>query len=126
MGRGAERAEAKKLIEAAEHWARGGKATTDDAEADLEVWGGAPEEFKEAVRSGVAEDFEVDPENWDVVTTWTRIATQWRYSAGGPAGLDYGAVLATMGHLRIADADGSVFTGLQVMEGAALKVMLNG
>lgn len=75
---------------------------------------------------GESEDFEVEPENWDVVTTWMRVQTQWRYSAGGPAGLDYGAVLATMGHLGVADPGARIFDGLQVMEAAAVKAMING
>lgn len=52
-----------------------------------------------------------------------RIQTQWRHGFGGPVGLDYTAVDVALRRFRIADDDGEVFAGLQVMEFAALKAM---
>lgn len=53
-----------------------------------------------------------------------RVQTQWRYSFGGATGLDYQAVFTTMDRLRVVDTDGLIFEGLQVMEAAALRAML--
>lgn len=52
------------------------------------------------------------------------MSTQWRYSGmGGPCGLDYPAVFATVDRLfrtlTVEDRD-EIFTGMQAMERAAL------
>jgi hypothetical protein len=52
-----------------------------------------------------------------------RVQTQWRHSFGGPVGLDYTAVDVALKRFRIADEEGEIFAGLQVMEFAALKAM---
>ena len=66
-------------------------------------------------------ELEIEPDNWDTVMLFCRVQTQWRYSFGGRAGLDYPAVFATMDRLKVADPDGLVFEGIQVMEAASLK-----
>lgn len=43
--------------------------------------------------------------------------------SGGPIGLDYGAVFQLLDRCKIADPDGTLFAGLQVMERAALAVI---
>lgn len=49
--------------------------------------------------------------------------TQWRMGPSGPIGLDYGAVFQALDRCHIADPDGALFAGLQVMERAALAVI---
>ena len=71
-----------------------------------------------------AEDFKVYPENWPIVELFLRLQTQWRFTGMGvAAGLDYNSVDVVMRRLRIEDADGSIFAGLQVMEVAALNAV---
>lgn len=69
-------------------------------------------------------EFDVEPEAWPTVQAWMRVQTQWRVAGmGGLIGLDYGAVDVVMRRLRIADDDGEIFSGLQVMEAAALLAL---
>ena len=54
------------------------------------------------------------------------IQTQWRVGAGGPTGLDYPAVFATIDRLHRSDTEArrdALFADVQVMESAALKKM---
>ena len=76
------------------------------------------------VEEGPASDeFEVWPENWDAVLMWCRVQTQWRTSAGGVIGLDYSA-LAWLFKMYAVEDPRALLEDLQVMEGAALAVML--
>jgi len=59
-------------------------------------------------------DFEVFPENLDIVKCFISCQSQWNTSFGGITGLDYASVLAD----PIA-----VFEGIQIMEAAAMAVM---
>lgn len=73
-----------------------------------------------------AEVFEVLPPNADALDAWLSCQTQWRVAAGMGGmvwlGLDYGAVDVVLRRSRFSDPD-AVFADLQVMEGAALKVL---
>ncbi len=69
-----------------------------------------------------ADDFEVLPENWTIVRTFIRCATQWNYAgmAGVRVGLNYPGVDAVL-RLALPEAErAEVFAGLQVMEYAAV------
>lgn len=80
---------------------------------------GAPPEVIEAMRKQAKpEDFAVDPDNWDTLTAWLRVQTQWRVGMSGPVGLDYVAVDVVLRRLGLG---GDVFDGLQIMERAALQ-----
>ncbi|MFZ9620419.1 MAG: DUF1799 domain-containing protein [Prochlorococcaceae cyanobacterium] len=68
------------------------------------------------------ETFEVWKENWDAVVMWTRLQTQWRASAGGVIGLDYG-VLEWLLRLYEVKDQRALLEDLQIMEGAALAAM---
>lgn len=68
------------------------------------------------------EHFEVWPENWDAIEMWCRVQTQWRTSAGGAVGLDYG-VLAWFFKMYAVEDPRALLEDLQVMEGAALVAM---
>ncbi len=114
MARQPEQGQTKKLIAAAEYWARGGEIddTADDAKAFNIVM---PEPEKPEV-------FEVWPENWDAVQMWCRVQTQWRASAGGVIGLDY-SVLEWLLRLYEVKDQRALLEDLQIMEGAALAEM---
>lgn len=87
---------------------------------------GAPADIIEALKAeDEAVDFEVDPDNWDIVMFFMRVQTQWRAGYAGPTGLDYTAVESTFRMLEIEDRR-EIFEGLQIMEAAALKVFSKG
>jgi len=79
-----------------------------------------PEDFE-------GDDFAVWPENWPVIRLFTAVQTQWRMSGmGGPTGLDYPAVFATMDRLlrnETQERKDALFADLQVVERAALEEM---
>jgi hypothetical protein len=68
------------------------------------------------------QEFEILPENEEVVKLFLRVQTQWRTSFGGFIGLDYTPVFETMRLYDITDKRG-VLEDLQVMEQAALSVL---
>jgi len=67
-------------------------------------------------------DFEVLPENWDALTLFLKVQTQWRTTMGGVIGLDYASVISTA-KLYEYENLGSVLQDLQVIEVAALAEM---
>ncbi len=87
------------------------------------MFGGTPpDEWLEALEDD-EQELEIEPDCWPTVQAWMRIQTQWRTTFGGYTGLDYPAVFQVLDRLKIADPDGELFAGLQVMEFAALKAM---
>lgn len=78
-----------------------------------------PEDFED-------EEFEVWPENWPVFNLFFDVQTQWRVAMGGPIGLDYPAVFATMDRLYRDTGEAErddLFRDLRVIERAALDEM---
>ena len=74
---------------------------------------GMPEKKKDDV-------FIVWEENWEIVLMFLRLQTQWNVSTGGVIGLKY-EVLPWLCDLYSIKDVRTMFEGLQVMEGAALK-----
>ena len=75
-----------------------------------------------------AEDFEVEvevwPDNWDAFEVFAAMQTQWRTGMSGATGLDYSALEPVMRLQGIKKRDQTeVFSGVRVMEIAALEVM---
>jgi hypothetical protein len=68
------------------------------------------------------EDFEVWPENWDIVMMFLRMQTQWNITMGGYAGLKY-ETLRWLCDLYSVEDPKAMLEGIQVMEAAALKVL---
>ena len=66
------------------------------------------------------EHFEVFPENWEAITMWTRISTQWRVSMAGAIGLDY-TVLRWLFELYEVKDQRELLEDLQTMEAAVLE-----
>ena len=67
-------------------------------------------------------DFEVFPENLDIVKCFISCQSQWNTSFGGITGLDYASVLAVINMYKYSDPI-AVFEGIQIMEAAAMAVM---
>lgn len=90
---------------------------------DFAAFGVEPPADIAAALDADEQEFEVEPEVWQIVQAWMRVQTQWRFHAGGIGGLDYPAVFATLERIGVRDDDGRVFEGIQVMEVAALKIL---
>ena len=70
------------------------------------------------------EDIEVWPCNWPAIRLFSSMRTQWRASASGAIGLDYGCIHDVAAFLGIKKKKlASIFPDLQVLEGEALRVM---
>lgn len=67
---------------------------------------------------------EVFPDNWQTVTVYLAMVTQWRTDAGGKVGLDYTCLLGKHGVMAMCGVRRGdrpdVFEGIQIMEFAAL------
>lgn len=65
---------------------------------------------------------DVWPENWEPLQQFSRLSTQWRMSAGGPAGLDYAVVYRELDRAGIAGEDFDEFMWrIGVIEAEALS-----
>jgi hypothetical protein len=68
--------------------------------------------------------FPVDPDNWVAVETFCRCGTQWSYGAmGGVIGLKYEGVKSVLDLTQPKKRHHDIFTAIQVMEQAALKIL---
>ena len=106
--------EAKKLIDAAEHWARG--AERDETESDAAALGIAPP----PTQNTQADVCEVWEDNWEVLELFMRVQTQWRVGMNGPIGLDYMAVAWVLKLTTDEAKHRALLEDLQIMEGAVL------
>jgi hypothetical protein len=131
LGRFVEGRQSKKLVDAAEFWARGGKHGGPGVEDDLALFGVHPEAVKAWLGDEPEgpEDFDVWPDNWPTLQLFLTLQTQWRLLVGGAGGasfigLDYSAVQAAMLMLGIPRKErAEMFVGLCMMERAALPVL---
>ncbi len=72
---------------------------------------------------GRTADFEVLPENWEILDLFLRLQTQWKAGAmGGALGLDYSGVEAMFRILGVRNK-AEKFAMIQDMEHAALRVL---
>lgn len=75
------------------------------------------------------EDFEgeeciVWPENWQAVSLFSQVQTQWNVGMGGPTGLQYLVLFNLIGRLKLSDEDHDLlFEDIQTLEHAALQEM---
>lgn len=74
-----------------------------------------------------AEEVEIWPENWRVVSLFAMLRTQWAVGMGGPTGLRYEAVYPLIDR-QYGDPDewDRAFDDIRVMEAAALRAMRDG
>lgn len=120
----------KKLIEAAQHWARRpSKARQDPKFDDPPEWQAAIEAREQELKKDDDVDdgyFAVWPENWDAVIVFCNLRHCWRVDtmSGGYLGLDRPAIEST---LRLMDIKKkkhtAIFEKLMIMEDAALGVL---
>lgn len=76
-----------------------------------------PEDFAD-------EAHEVWPENWPAWELFVTVSTQWRTSAGGVTGLDYGPLFTLMDRLQLAGQQWfDMFDDIRTLEGAALETI---
>lgn len=101
----------KKLIDAAEYWAGG--MEIDDTLDDAAALGVIIESEEKPAA------FEVFPDNWDTITMWHRVCTQWRTSMNGAIGIDYN-VLQWLFQLYEVKEPRQLLEDLQTMEFAVL------
>lgn len=74
-----------------------------------------------------AEEAEVWPENWRVVSLFAKLRTQWAVGMGGPTGLRYEAVYPLIDR-QYGDPEewDQAFDDIRAMEAAALMAMRDG
>lgn len=112
--------QAKKLIDAARHWAGGG--VKDDMAADLAVMGALPEITEAVQEDSPARNFEVWEENWPTISMFMKLQTQWVPSAGGLLGLNYQSV-EFLFRIEGVVKQREMMADLQTMEVAALEIL---
>lgn len=96
---------------------RGGNRVNKDLLADAEAYGIAlPNELLEP------EHFVLWADHRDAVELFARCMTQWRTTAAGVVGLDYGVVLQLASLYEISNP-AKVLEDLQIMELHAIKLM---
>ena len=119
MARQPPEGEVKKLTGAVEHLLSGGRKVDPDALS------GQAALLKLDVDQVIPEDdpdYDLWPEHEDVALMFMRCQTQWRSTAGGVIGLDYGVVLQLMELYSVGDRV-AVLEDLQVMEAKAVEIM---
>ena len=73
---------------------------------------------------GEAPPAEVWEENWDALTLFSAMRTQWRHGFNGPVGLDYSAIDSTIGMIGLGDVDRKeLFHQIQILESEALSLI---
>lgn len=70
----------------------------------------------------VEEHFEVWDDNWEIVTMFLRMTTQWNVTMGGYVGLKYEVLVGAGGLIALYDVDNprEMLEGIQEMESVAL------
>lgn len=113
-------------MDAARHWARGGKSDTAALRRDAQELGVPAEQIDllEGQLGGGEQDFGVWPENWPAAQVFLALETQWVFRPmGGVVGINYGAITPTvLRGLGVSWRDWpDIFERLRVMERAALS-----
>ena len=85
--------------------------------------GASPDQISSVELNPVKKNCEVWDENWEALTRFLRLQTQWNMGMAGPTGLNYQA-LETIIRLYKVDDPVTVFEKVQVIERAAI-VKLN-
>jgi hypothetical protein len=68
------------------------------------------------------EPFYLWPENVEAYVLFASLRTQWRHGLGGPTGLDYSAVLAHMGAVRVSRSKfAALYEAVRIMEQGAIE-----
>lgn len=121
----------KKLIEAARHWAGGGRefAPDESVAQALEAIGAPPEVIAQARSQSGSDDFEVFEDNWETLQAFLDLDTSWTLAPLGMGGsvrfgLPSTEIESTLRMLGIrGKARKKLFQNLRMMERAALEVI---
>lgn len=70
-----------------------------------------------------SDNFEVWEENWEVLTLFLRLQTQWRIGMNGLTGLDYAATAWILKLYAEEQRHRELLEDLQIMEGAVLETI---
>ncbi len=106
----------------------GRRGVTDDVLSELEAWGAPSEVITAQEQSGASvKEIGIWPENWEIVTAFSVIATQWRVAALATMasarihyiGLDYSAVRAGLAGEKVRITQ-DLWRGIRTMEAAAM------
>ena len=89
---------------------------------DLAAMGATQEVVQSVQETSPTHDFEVLEENWQVVSIFMRLQTQWVPSMGGMMGMNYQSV-DFLFRIEGIENQRETLADLQVMEVAALQVM---
>ena len=89
---------------------------------DLAAMGAAQEVVQAVQETSPTNDFEVLEENWQVVSMFMRLQTQWVPSMGGMIGINYQSV-EFLFRIEGIENQREMLAELQVMEVAALQVL---
>jgi hypothetical protein len=111
---------AKKLIEAARHWAAGPRGDNGEAlAADAAAFGLT---LPEMPQEDEGDTCEIWPENVETLEVFVSCGTQWRVdpTSGTALGLDYSGVIAAIDMMGVARTR-KLFDDLRAMERAAIK-----
>ena len=108
------------LTGAVDHLWNGPSADSSQLQRDLAAYG--MDESMLPAHYRQPRHYEIWPEHEAVVQLFVRCSTQWRSSANGLIGLDYGVVLALM-DLYAVEERTTVLEDLQIMEAHALELM---
>jgi hypothetical protein len=134
-GRQRQEGQAKKLIEAARHWASGpsrrSAAASEKYRQDLRDLKLSDEQIDamlgaEDDDAGDADAFWVLPENWDSIQVFSSLNRCWRLDSfnGKYLGLDRPSIESTLRLMGIPpDRHREILEDLQIMENAALQVL---
>lgn len=77
--------------------------------------------------SSAEEEVEIWPENWPAVRLMIQMQTQWLFSPGGVAGLNYLVLFALMDRMSLTQAEYSdLFADVQALESYTLESIRRG
>jgi hypothetical protein len=96
----------------------------DEREESLRGLGATPEQIAALIAKDppIKKDFEVWPQNWEIVQMFVRLSTQWNYSMSGITGLNYSSLEYLCKLYKVQDSV-ALFEGIQIMEMTALAYM---
>jgi len=69
-------------------------------------------------------EVEIYPENWETVSVFSQMSTQWRPAFSGVIGLDYSVLFRLMDNLQLSKSEWEqMFNDIRIMESVALETI---
>jgi hypothetical protein len=88
----------------------------------MKAWGMPDDVIEECKGQGQVEDFEVLAENWETLSLFLRMGTQWTASNGVVLGMNYQSLEFLFRAFQVID-HAKTLDDIQAMESAAVAVM---